>query len=72
MEQSSKLKSLDEYGPIVGLLLGIVMIVIFGFIWNIYGENTVDKIAGIILGLSGIINFWVYYRTENFGYLNGF
>lgn len=68
MEQSSKLKSLDEHGPIVGLLLGIVMIVIFGFIWNIYGENTVDKIAGIILGLGGIINFWVYYRTKNFGY----
>ena len=70
MTNHSKLKPLDENGPIIGLLLGIVMIVIFAFIWHQYGENTVDKIAGILLALGSIPNFLVWYRTKNPGHLS--
>ncbi len=68
METKSKLKPLDENGPLVGLILGIAMIAVFGIIWNLYGEYTVDKIAGILLGIAGAFNFWVFYRTKNSGY----
>jgi hypothetical protein len=70
MEHNSKLKPLDENGPIVGLLLGLVMIIIFGVIWNISGEDTVDKIAGILLGLGGILSFLIWYRTKNIGHFS--
>jgi hypothetical protein len=70
MEGKSKLKPLNEYAPIAGLLIGIIMIICFGIIWKISGEYTVDIAAGILLGLSGIVNFTVWIRTRNIGYFS--
>jgi hypothetical protein len=46
------------------------MIVGFAIIWNIYGENTVDKIAGILMAFGGILNFLIWYRTKSAGHLS--
>ena len=70
MEDKLKLKPIDEYGPLVGILISIIMIVGFAIIWNIYGENTVDKIAGILMAFGGILNFLVWYRTKSVGHLS--
>jgi hypothetical protein len=70
MENTSKLKPIDEHGPLVGLLLSIIMITAFAIIWNIYGENTVDKIAGILLAFGAVLNFLIWYRTKSPGHLS--
>ena len=67
MEEKSKLKPLDEYAHIGGLIVGIILIVLFGVIWNLYGEYTVDIIAGILLGLGGIVNLFVWITNDNLG-----
>jgi hypothetical protein len=70
MEEKSKLKPLDEYGPVVGLIIGIIMIIGFVVIGKIYGEYTVDFVAGILLGLGGILNLIIWSRTKNIGHFS--
>jgi len=69
MEPDSKLKSLDKYAPITGVITGILFIIIFAVIWYYSGEDTVDRIAGIVMGIGGLINLIIWLRTKNIGYL---
>ena len=70
MESENKLKPVDRYAPLGGLLGGIILIIFFAIIWKNYGESTVDKIAGILMAVGALLNFIIWFSTKNLGYFS--
>ena len=69
MEKTSKLKPENQSGPIFGLVIGILLIAGFVLMGILFGEKTVDRIAGSLMALCSLFCFFIWYRTRNVGYL---
>jgi len=68
MNNSSKLKPQDSKPLIVGIISGMIFTALSIYIWVQFGENTVDKLAGVVFSVGTLIHIVVWYRTKNVGY----